>query len=259
MVYPFLISIPHCGSRVPPEIRSLMALDDLSIDDARDIGSDILFEGLPAKKVLKASFSRLVVDLNRAPDNRGPKGVVAETDYRGRRIYLPGMYPDEQAIDERIRACYTPYHDKIREALADPGITGLFDCHSLNGTAPVDAPDAGQKRAEIIISNNGDAGGGPSTRQGEPTCSREMIRAVRSALEAEGFRVSINDPYQGGFITVHYGRKLAAVGKFAIQVEMNQDLYLDALGTDVDREKAEAVRRRIHAAFEQIAGICSKG
>ncbi len=259
MVYPFLISIPHCGSRVPPEIRSAMALDDSEIDDARDIGSDVLFETLPAKTIIKADFSRLLVDLNRAPDNRGPKGVVAETDYRSRRIYLPGMYPDPQAIEERIRVYYQPYHEKIRQALADPGIAGLFDCHSLNGTAPADAPDAGQKRAEIVISNNGDTGGGPSSRLGEPTCSRELIRGVRSALEAEGFHVSINNPYQGGFITVHYGRQLAAVGKFAIQVEMNQDLYLDERGMDVDQAKAETVRRRIHAAFEGIAGLCSKG
>jgi len=252
MTYPFLISIPHCGSQVPPEARALMALDDAQIYDAKDIGSDVLFENLPAKTVIKARFSRLLVDLNRAADDRGPKGVVAKTDYRGRQIYLPGRYPDERAIEERLRAYYSPYHEKIRQALADPGIAGLFDCHSLNGTAPMDAPDAGQKRAEIIISNNGDTYGGPSARLGEPTCSREMIQGVRSALAAAGFRVSVNHPYQGGFITLHYGRQLAAVGKFAIQIEMNQDLYLDARGMDADQAKAETVRSRIHAAFARI-------
>ena len=256
MTYPFLISIPHCGSRVPPEIRSLMALADDEIYDAKDLGSDVLFEALPARQIIKAEYSRLVVDVNRDPENLGPKGVVAKTDYRGREIYLAGHYPDEAAITKRVRDYHAPYHEKIQKALADQEIRGLFDCHSLNGTAPVDAPDAGQKRKDIILSNNGNPQGGPDPQLGEPTASREMIRSVKAAFEAAGFSVSINRPYQGGFITVRYGRKLFKQGGFAIQIEMNQDLYLGATSLDLDPEKIRSVRDRIFSAFESIKKLC---
>ena len=256
MTYPFLISMPHCGSRVPAEIRSLMALGDDEIYDAKDLGSDVLFETLPARRVIKAEYSRLVVDLNRDPENTGPKGVVAKTDYRGREIYRPGHYPDAAAIKQRVRDYHAPYHEKIQKALADPEIRGLFDCHSLNGTAPVDAPDAGQKRKDIILSNNGNPEGGPDPQLGEPSASREMIQGVKTAFEAAGFSVSINRPYQGGFITVRYGRQLFKQGRFAIQIEMNQDLYLGAISLALDPEKIRIVREKIFSAFESINKFC---
>ena len=90
MTYPLVISIPHCASLVPAEIRADMALSDEEIRDSKDFGSAEIFRSLPAEKVLKAGYSRLVADLNRDSANRGAKGVVAETDYRGRQIYMPG-------------------------------------------------------------------------------------------------------------------------------------------------------------------------
>ena len=253
MTYPFVISIPHCASLVPADIRTDMALSDEEIRDSKDFGSAEIFRPLPAKKVLRAEYSRLVADLNRDSKNRGPKGVVAETDYRGRQIYLPGRYPDERSVEKRIRQHYAPYHHELSRALADPEIRGLFDCHSLNGTGPVDAPDAGEKRKNIILSNNGAPDGGPDPGLGEPTCPAETVDIVKSALESAGFSVAVNAPYRGGFITVHYGRQLAARGGFALQIEMNQDLYMPPGAAEPDPEQLEDVRKRIFSAFETIA------
>ncbi|MFP3980178.1 MAG: N-formylglutamate amidohydrolase [Desulfobacterales bacterium] len=253
MIYPFVISMPHCASFVPADIRADMALSDEEIRDSKDFGSAEIFQDLPVKKRLQAGYSRLVTDLNRDSANRGPKGVVAETDYRGRQIYLPGRYPDEQSVEERIRKYYDPYHHELARALADPEIRGLFDCHSLNGTGPVDAPDAGKKRKNIILSNNGAPDGGPDSRLEEPTCPAETVALVKSALEAAGFSVAVNVPYRGGFITVHYGRLMSARGGFALQIEMNQDLYMPPGTSEPDPEQLEDVRKRIFSAFETIA------
>ena len=38
------------------------------------------------------------------------------------------------------------------------------------------------------------------------------------AFEEEGFSVSLNDPYAGGYITAHYGALLARAGKIAVQM-----------------------------------------
>lgn len=253
MTYLFIISIPHCGNRVPEKIRAQMALSDQEIMDSEDFGSAEIFESLPAKRILKAQWSRLVADLNRAPDNKGPKGIVAETDYRGRQIYLPGKYPDAGEVEERIKKYYEPYHEELARALQEPGIKGLFDCHSLNGTGPADAPDAGRKRKDIIISNNAGKDGTPDPGLGEPSASAETVDLVKSALEDRGFSVAVNDPYKGGFITVRHGRLLRQRGGFALQIEMNQDLYMPEGALKPDPDQIEDVRARIFSAFEKTS------
>ncbi|MBS0013430.1 MAG: N-formylglutamate amidohydrolase [Desulfobacterales bacterium] len=240
-----IISIPHCAARVPGDIREQMALSDQEIRDAEDFGTAEIFGKMPAKTILQAKWSRLVADLNRAPDSRGPKGIVAETDYRGRPIYRPGRYPNAAAVEERIRQYYNPYHGKLAEAVADPSVRCLLDCHSLNGTAPADAPDAGKKRKDIIISNNGDTNGRPRPGHGPISCPAETMNRIRSALEAAGFSVAVNNPYQGGYITVHYGKQLMERGGFAIQIEMNQDLYMPPGALSPDPIKITEITRKL--------------
>lgn len=238
---------------VPEAIRSTMAIDDAQIVDAKDWGSDVLFENLPVRAVVKAEMSRLVADLNRAPDNRGPKGVVAGTDYRGRNVYRKGRYPTQSEIDQRVACYHAPYHERLAAEVAAPGIKGLFDCHSLNGIGPVDAPDAGKKRCDVVLSNNGDRRGRPRRRLGEPTSSARTIQAAAKAFSAAGFSVSINAPYVGGYITVHYGRELRRRGGFALQIEMNQDLYLNSQRSGLEKERGNRTRGRIEKAFAEIA------
>lgn len=244
MANSIIITIPHCSARVPGEIREQIALSEAEIQDAEDFGTAEIFGNMPVKTILPAEWSRLVADLNRAPDSRGPKGIVAETDYRGRPVYLPGRYPDADAVEERIRKYYKPWHEKLARALSDPDVKCLFDCHSLNGTAPADAPDAGKKRKDIIISNNGDTRGRPRPGRGPVSCPAEIMDQIRFSLEAAGFSVAVNNPYQGGYITVHYGKQLMARGGFAVQIEMNQDLYMAPGAERPDREKVDEIRRK---------------
>ena len=163
MDFPFIISIPHGSWKIPQEIRSAIALNDEEIMESTDMGTREIFESLPAGVVLCARWSRLAADLNRTPNQQGPKGVVALVDYEGRTVYLPGREPDRVERNRRIREYYMPYHNKLKQALGNPGITALIDCHSLNGTGPAEAPDAGRKRKDIVLSNNGDSEGGPVT------------------------------------------------------------------------------------------------
>jgi N-formylglutamate amidohydrolase len=56
--------------------------------------------------------------------------------------------------------------------------------------------------------------------------------------------VAVNDPYQGGYITVHYGKQLMARGGFAVQIEMNQDLYMPPDAERPDRDKVDEIRQK---------------
>jgi N-formylglutamate amidohydrolase len=147
---------------------------------------------------------------------------------------------------------YRPFHDELKAALDDANIMGLFDCHSLNGIGPPDAPDAGNKRKDIILGNNGDETGNQNPSLGKTTCPAETLHMIKAAFQRAGFSVSINDPYAGGFITTHYGQELAGTGRIAVQIEINQDLYLEPGTRQIAVEKVKAIRAKVFSSFEEI-------
>jgi N-formylglutamate deformylase len=251
MQLPFVFSIPHCGSRIPQALRSAVALDDGEILEAVDYGTREIFGRMPAHTVIAARWSRLVADLNRSPQQRGAKGVVALTDYHGRRVFKPGCEPAAEQIAERLRRYYDPYHGRLQLAL--PGGLALFDCHSMNGSGPADAPDAGQQRQDITLSNNGDRQGEARPGRGPVTCPGVRLRAIADHLRLQGFSVAINHPFQGGHIVNHYAPPLLKAGLYAVQIELNQGLYMPSGGLEPDPGRISGVTARLTRAFYAIA------
>ncbi|MEW6669353.1 MAG: N-formylglutamate amidohydrolase [Thermodesulfobacteriota bacterium] len=251
---PFVFSLPHCSSRIPPEIRRGLALSEDEIEESTDVGTAEVFGTLPAVAVLCASWSRLTVDLNRHPAQRDRKGIVALTDYGGRDVFRPGSIPDEAEVERRIHAYYWPYHHRLREALESPAVRVLFDCHSLYGVGPAEAPDRGLKRKDITLSNNGDTDGCPLPSLGHISCATETLQVMKKAFEESGFSVSINRPYSGGYITTHYGHTRADHGMLAVQIEINQNLFCRSGSLEVVPESAKEVREQVLCALWQIAG-----
>ncbi len=250
---PFVLSLPHCSGKVPETIRPAMALTDEAIEDSIDMGTREIFGSVPARTILHASRSRLVVDLNRSGLDRGPKGVIAEVDYHGRSIYGEGLVPDDKEVEYRLKEYYSPFHGRLKNAIDRRGIKGLFDCHSLCGIGPAEAPDAGKKRKDIILGNNGDRSGKESPALGNITCPVELFYSMKEAFKRAGFSVNMNYPYSGGFIVVHYAREFAATGKFFVQIEINQDLFPGAPPGQSAEERLKDVKARVFQALEEIA------
>ena len=251
---PFIISIPHCSGRVPGSIRSSMALSDEEILDSVDLGTKEVFGSIPTIAIVNAGWSRLVVDLNRSSHDPDPKGVIAKVDYRGRAIYHAGHIPHDGEVERRIKEYYFLFHNELKEKLDSPGIKGLFDCHSLCRIGPAEAPDPGKKRKDIVLGNNGDQSGNTNSAIGRTTCPVETMDLIKTAFQRAGFSVAINEPYSGGFIVTHYGGILAGTGKFAVQIEISQDLYLKPGETEPDPVKLEDIRGRVQQSFKEIAG-----
>jgi len=252
MKLPFAISLPHCSGEIPERIRPGMVLTQTEMVDAIDMGTLEIFGSLPAEQILCAEWSRLVVDLNRPPDQRGAKGPIALVDYHGRSVYKANAIPDESEIAQRLSTYYYPYHRQLEKALSKPHIKGLLDCHSLKGIGPPEAPDAGKKRKDIILGNNGGPEGESDPLRGESTCAPALLRFMKQVFEMAGFSVSLNVPYAGGFIVTHYGSALAAVCKMALQIEINQDLYVDPETEEIVPEKVIDVRAGIFECFKKI-------
>jgi N-formylglutamate deformylase len=65
-------------------------------------------------------------------------------------------------------------------------------------------------------------------------------------LRSQGYSVSRNKPYAGGFITEHYGNPSA--GLHAVQIEFNRALYMD----ERTHERIAGFRR-LAAGIEMLA------
>jgi N-formylglutamate deformylase len=253
MTLPFLVSLPHASHDLPDHVRAQMALSDEEIRESNDLGTLEIFGSLPVRSVLRAAWSRLLVDLNRSPTQRGRKGVIARVDYQGRSVYRDGFFPDEAERGRRLNLYYWPYHHRLAQAMKRQEITVLFDCHSLVGIGPPEAPDPGKKRCDIVLGNNGDLHGKRRSQSGWTTCGKETLGFIREAFEEAGFSVSLNHPYAGGFIISHYGRLFAHLGKPAIQIEINQDLYMKKGQSSIHPQRIAGVGLRVNRAFQSIA------
>ena len=123
-------------------------------------------------------------------------------------------FPVDDAI-RRIESLYKPYHRALRRLFTrvhrDFGAAVLIDCHSMPSTAG--AKDE-RPRADVVL---GDRYG--------TSCVPAVAEIVEATLRGQGYVVSRNKPYAGGFITEHYGNP--AVGLHAIQLEINRALYMD--------------------------------
>ena len=129
----------------------------------------------------------------------------------------------------------------------------MIDCHSLSGIGPPEAPDAGRKRKDIVLSNNGDHRGRMTPDLGKTTCPSELLGLIKQAFLREGFSVAINDPYTAGFISTHYGGVFADREKFAVQIEINQDLYTGSGTGKIAQGRLAEVKSKIRGCLDQIA------
>ena len=140
-------------------------------------------------------------------------GTVARVVGDSQEIY-GARIPVDDAI-RRIEGLYKPYHRALRRLFTrvhrDFGAAVLIDCHSMPSTAG--AKDE-RPRADVVL---GDRYG--------TSCVATVAETIEATLRGQGYVVSRNKPYAGGFITEHYGNP--AVGLHAIQLEINRALYMD--------------------------------
>ena len=57
------------------------------------------------------------------------------------------------------------------------------------------------------------------------TCKKEIFELTKKIFVEKGFKVSLNIPFCGGFITKNYGKPKKNIN--CIQIEINRKLYMD--------------------------------
>ena len=219
---PLLVSMPHVGTAVAPDIAQDMTEAARQLPDT-DWHVDRLYDFLGAlgASVIAATQSRYVIDLNRAPDGRALYPGASNTElcptttFAEEPIYRPGAEPDADEIARRRKTVWEPYHRRLGEALkalrARHGIAFLWDAHSIRS----EVPRFFEGRLPDL---NIGTGGGESA-------AAELVTAVAAAAGASPHYSSVVDGrFKGGYITRNYGDP--ASGIHAIQLELSQITYM---------------------------------
>jgi N-formylglutamate deformylase len=220
---PLLVSVPHAGTHIPPELRVRLTAQALALPDT-DWHVDRLYDFLDdlGASVLIATHSRYVIDLNRPPDNANlypgqdttglvPVDTVARAD-----IYRSGEVPGEGEVNTRRASYWQPYHEhlerEVRRIRAEHGYTLLWDAHSIPSRVP---RFFSGRLPDLNVGTNSSA-----------SCAPSMEAAVfAAARRAPSYSSVLNGRFKGGYITRHYGRPAERI--HAIQLELSQRTYMD--------------------------------
>lgn len=193
---PLLISVPHAGLDIPPEVAALNRLTPQEIAEDGDVGAREIYGPLESQVAAfhTSDIARAFVDLNRAEDDIRKDGVVKTHTCWDVPVYRTALSPG--LIETLLDRYHRPYHQRLT-ALASSGVIAGVDCHTMAATAPPEAPDPGAERPAVCI---GDGNG---------ACPRAWAEALAECLRG-GFsgEVTINQPFSGGFITRHHGREI---------------------------------------------------
>ncbi|MDF2784847.1 MAG: N-formylglutamate amidohydrolase [Pantoea eucrina] len=219
---PLLISIPHAGTQLTPEVAAGLSDAARSLPDtdwhlpqlydfAHDLGAS----------VLTGRYSRFVIDLNRPPDDQplyttATTGLWPETLFDGTPVFAPGMTPDSATRQRYLQTLWQPYHQQLQQELArlkaQYGYALLFDAHSIASRVP-------RLFSGVLPDLNLGTHDGAS-------CSAAVSDALRQVCtDQQRFSWVMNGRFKGGYITRAYGQP--AQGVEAVQLELAQHNYMD--------------------------------
>jgi N-formylglutamate deformylase len=247
---PVLLSVPHCGTNIPEELKSEYKPEKIAFIDDTDWFVQELYNFAPAMGItlLSAKVSRWVIDLNRHPeskplysDGRVITGLCPTTDFLGNPLYQDNRSDVKPAdVEHRVKTYYEPYHQKIQSTLSqlktEFGKALLWDCHSIRQWVPSIRPE---KFPDLIL---GDADG--------TSASPGIIETTLHGLELSGLSVSHNTPFKGGYITREYGRP--SDNTHALQLEMTKVNYMDDAEKNYHAQRAANIQQMLKSVFESL-------
>jgi len=252
---PIILSVPHSGTKFPKELKNQYRKRMRHQIDDTDWYVDKLYKFAQNMgiTIIKANYSRWVIDLNRDPesaplynDGRILTGLTPTTDFFGNSIYSKKEYmPDFNEINRRLDVYYWPYYKKIAELLeerkAQFGKVLLWDAHSIRAVVPTIREE---RFPDLILGNN----------DGK-TAHPKLIDSALEGLNNGNYQVSENYPFKGGHITRYFGKPQHNV--HALQLEMNKLVYMDDRELNFDKERSDNIRKVLKNTLEGLIGVCT--
>jgi N-formylglutamate amidohydrolase len=231
---PILFNSPHSGRIYPSVFVESSRLSAQALRKSEDAYVDELLWSAPSHgaALMKAHFPRAYIDINREPYELDPVlfngrlpdfvnsqslraigglGTIARIVNDKEEIYHGPLTLETAFV--RIEKLYKPYHAALKSLMEQTkarfGAAFLLDCHSMP-------------------SQHSDRGGWPDFVLGDrfgASCASDITSLVMGQLKSLGYRVALNRPYAGGYITEHYGKPNR--GFHALQIEVDRSLYMN--------------------------------
>ncbi|MFZ6654383.1 N-formylglutamate deformylase [Undibacterium sp. TJN19] len=223
---PLLISMPHVGTAIPPDIAAQMlpvaqetADTDWHLRALYNMAQEL------GASTIAAEYSRYVIDLNRSSDNanlypgQDTTGLCPVDTFDKQPLYAADKLPVETEIKRRISSYWLPYHQQLelelQRLLSLHGHVILWDAHSIASQVPRffegKLPDLNFGTAD---QKSCDAG-----------LQTALTECLQNSAEASAYTHIFNGRFKGGFITRHYGQPQSRI--HAVQLEMSQCVYMD--------------------------------
>ena len=220
---PILISVPHCGTAIPAFLKSQLTEKAWKETEDTDwfVEKIYSFASKSGIGMIHGNYSRYLVDINRPmedtslyQDGRLITGLFPTQSFQKEKLYLKEREIHNEEKEKRLCLYYKPYHEELTKRLEELkkefSQVLLWEGHSIKRFVPTLHPKPFQ---DLIL------GDGNTT-----TAKKSIITTCMEILEKSSYSIAHNHPFQGGYITRHYGNP--DQGIHAIQLEISQDIYM---------------------------------
>lgn len=249
---PLLVSMPHSGLQLTPLVADTLTSEALTLPDT-DWHIPQLYNFLEAMGVgvIKANYSRYLIDLNRPEDNKPLyagkiTGLFPHILFNEKSMFKPGTVPNSGHQQACIKNVWQPYHQQLAAELARIkqkfGYAILFDAHSIRAQVPMFfegiLPDFN------MGTNSGLA------------CSAKLLQAAEQVILGTGYSQVSNGRFKGGYITRSHGQPSDHIHAFQLELSQAtymQDTPMNKMGVYcLDERKCAQVRPPLKALVEAL-------
>ena len=244
---PIVISIPHSGLYLTEEMTEKM-IDGVILANSDWYLPELysFLEELGLTAIIN-NVNRYVIDPNRElivdENNDYSKSLIYTKTTFSKDIYI--TLPSKNEMDNRIEKYYKKYHNELQNLIHEKEKyfkkVYLIDLHSFGKNV----------NADIVLGNDNNQ-----------AMSINCFNKIKKCFTENGFAVSDNHPYKGGFITRKYG---SCNGKCeSIQIELSYNSYIDRREfveeefPIINQELMDSCKKRLKKVFTLIIDILTK-
>lgn len=231
---PLVISSPHSGRNYDIIDKKLLNVTLNSIRALEDSFVDLFIENVDKLGIYSVinDFPRVILDINRSPFeidktmfSEKVSDKIIETDNVTRGI---GLFIKKNRFGENIyknkldlnhfkflkKFVYDEWHENLSSVLENIYKKNskyyLIDLHSMPSGRSLQMDNI----PDICIGN----------LEGE-SCNDRITQLTKEFFISKSYKVSVNNPYSGGFITKNYSNIHS--NKNVLQIEISRDLYMN--------------------------------